>query len=84
MKIVKMNHKNKGFEISVDYTGKIKLLADKCYDVMKDCENYIELHMKHKSGEEFVFTMQKKKNLTPSEYRRLLEDEILKLKEQIK
>lgn len=83
MEVTKVNYKNGDFVITMDHLGKIMLLADSGYDIMKDCGNFIELHMKHNTGEEFVFTMQKKKTVTPSEYRAELEKEIIKLKKQL-
>lgn len=57
----KMTYKNGDFEISIDEAKKIIFLAEPSKQILDDCKiNYLEMHMKHKSGEEFVFTIQRK------------------------
>ena len=83
MKPIEGIYKNGKFEIGVDMAGKIKLLADPCYDILKGCGNFMEMTMKHSTGEEFVFTVQKKGKTTPSHYRKLLEDEVTRLRNEL-
>jgi len=78
--------KSGDFELTMDDAKNLIPLADGLYDVMKGCDNFVEMTFKHNdSGEEFVVTLQKKDPIkqTPYEYRKYLERQVVELKKKL-
>lgn len=81
-----MKGKSGAFELTMDDAKNLIPLADGLYDVMKGCDNFVEMTFKHlESGEEFVVTLQKKDSIkqTPFEYRKYLERQVVELRKRL-